>query len=416
MSPIKETYPQTPIFQARYHESNKKPQTTKMGILYDVVSTIIFPIGLARLAKRGIHRLIGRLAILPAQRGKMTQLRKNRAELLASKEYGASAVFFKAADGIQLEGSYIKARQEGSTSKTLIYFNGNGEFLEKNSLTPTPYIPEEKILNWYQEECDQCILEGEELPDLDAYKKQYNQPNVLDIYLNQGYNVLFFHYRGVGASQGTATAKGLIQDGEAAFQYVHSHLGTPEKDIVLFGHSLGGAVAASVAEMHPQVGLCHDRSFSSLNREVYHLLGQDLPWLGSIASKITSALGWEFSFDPSLKKAGKTKLVLYHRKDGVIPYAASLAAHIKAINQSKEKKAEEVLDGIELHALEKGDYSHHFAELEKLFKDGKITERQKIREERNLKRAIGMDYHNKPLSLEETKKVSAYFQEKISDA
>jgi len=62
-----------------------------------------------------------------------------------------------------------------------------------------------------------------------------------------GYNVLIFDYRGYGDSSGTPTEKGTYLDAMAAWKYLIGDRGIPAERIVLFGRSLGGAVATWLA-------------------------------------------------------------------------------------------------------------------------------------------------------------------------
>jgi fermentation-respiration switch protein FrsA (DUF1100 family) len=60
-------------------------------------------------------------------------------------------------------------------------------------------------------------------------------------------NVLLYDYRGYGQSSGVATVDGVLEDGMTAFQYARKDLGYAPEKIILFGESLGTAVACSVA-------------------------------------------------------------------------------------------------------------------------------------------------------------------------
>ena len=54
-------------------------------------------------------------------------------------------------------------------------------------------------------------------------------------------------YRGYGLSTGFPTEEGLYRDGEAAVRYLHSREDIDLNKIILYGHSLGGAVAIHIA-------------------------------------------------------------------------------------------------------------------------------------------------------------------------
>ena len=54
--------------------------------------------------------------------------------------------------------------------------------------------------------------------------------------------MLLFDYRGYGTSQGKPSEEGTYLDAEAAWDYLIRQGASPEK-IILYGQSLGGAVA-----------------------------------------------------------------------------------------------------------------------------------------------------------------------------
>ncbi|WP_292988301.1 alpha/beta hydrolase [Nitrosomonas sp.] len=60
-------------------------------------------------------------------------------------------------------------------------------------------------------------------------------------------NTLMFDYRGYGRSSGTPTEKGTYEDAIAAWQFLTESKGIASQEIVLYGESLGGAVAAWLA-------------------------------------------------------------------------------------------------------------------------------------------------------------------------
>ena len=62
-----------------------------------------------------------------------------------------------------------------------------------------------------------------------------------------GLDVLLIDYRGYGLSEGAPDEAGLYRDAEAAWRYVTSTRGVPPGCVLLFGESLGGAVAVELA-------------------------------------------------------------------------------------------------------------------------------------------------------------------------
>jgi alpha-beta hydrolase superfamily lysophospholipase len=78
-----------------------------------------------------------------------------------------------------------------------------------------------------------------------------------------GFNVLIFDYRGFGRSTGRPTEKGTYQDALAAWGYLTRERGEPPQNVILFGRSLGGAVAAWLAEQVRPGGLVLEGTMTS---------------------------------------------------------------------------------------------------------------------------------------------------------
>ncbi|MDD2914396.1 MAG: alpha/beta hydrolase [Gallionella sp.] len=71
----------------------------------------------------------------------------------------------------------------------------------------------------------------------------------LQMFYRLGYSTLIFDYRGYGNSGGMPTEQGTYRDAEAAWRYLTEQRHISPCRIVLFGESLGGAVAAWLAAM-----------------------------------------------------------------------------------------------------------------------------------------------------------------------
>jgi hypothetical protein len=80
-----------------------------------------------------------------------------------------------------------------------------------------------------------------------------------------GVNVFLFDYRGYGRSRGVPTEKGTYRDARAAYEVVRARHGDEERPpVIVFGCSLGGAVAVQLAaDKHPR-GLVLESTFTSL--------------------------------------------------------------------------------------------------------------------------------------------------------
>lgn len=80
-----------------------------------------------------------------------------------------------------------------------------------------------------------------------------------------GYNVLAIDYRGFGrSSPGTPSEDSVYEDAEAAWRWLDGRVPDPRRRI-LYGHSLGGAVAAEVAlRAGPAAALVLESAFTSI--------------------------------------------------------------------------------------------------------------------------------------------------------
>ena len=68
-----------------------------------------------------------------------------------------------------------------------------------------------------------------------------------------GYQVVLFDYRGYGQSEGKPTLAGIHQDGEAALAWVRTGGGVDPARLVVYGQSMGGAVATYAVARAPGV-------------------------------------------------------------------------------------------------------------------------------------------------------------------
>ncbi|HBE59526.1 MAG TPA: phospholipase [Cyanobacteria bacterium UBA11149] len=81
-----------------------------------------------------------------------------------------------------------------------------------------------------------------------------------------GFSVFLIDYRGYGQSEGRfPVEKRVYQDAEVAWNYLVRERGIRVKDIFIYGHSLGGAIAIDLASRHPDMaGAIVQSSFTSI--------------------------------------------------------------------------------------------------------------------------------------------------------
>jgi len=79
-----------------------------------------------------------------------------------------------------------------------------------------------------------------------------------------GLSVFLFDYRGYGRSEGSPSEEGLYRDAEAAARHLREVRQVPPGRLILFGRSLGGAVAGDLAAKQPAAGLILESAFPSV--------------------------------------------------------------------------------------------------------------------------------------------------------
>ena len=86
----------------------------------------------------------------------------------------------------------------------------------------------------------------------------------IQIYHQLGLDIFIFDYRGYGQSEGKPSESGTYEDVDAAWQYLVSGRQIDPNRIVIFGRSLGGAVAAWQARNHTPGVLILESTFTSV--------------------------------------------------------------------------------------------------------------------------------------------------------
>lgn len=126
------------------------------------------------------------------------------------------------------------------------------------------------------------------------------------------FSVFVFDYRGYGRSQGRPSEEGLYLDAIGAYDYLtRTRMIRPER-LILFGRSLGAAVAGDLAAQNPAAGLVLESSFPSIEAVAkVHYGGLPLHWL----------LGAEFRLIDRLPSLSLPKLIIHGDRDDIIPLA-----------------------------------------------------------------------------------------------
>lgn len=135
---------------------------------------------------------------------------------------------------------------------------------------------------------------------------------IADALIESGLSVLLYDYQGYGKSEGSPSVKNVCQDGVAAYDYLIAK-GYKAENIILYGESLGCAVATNVSSQRKCAGLILQSGFSSLRNiacEKYLLFNAYPNFLFPKPNLDSLAV---------LKKAHPPLLIMHGKEDHTIP-------------------------------------------------------------------------------------------------
>lgn len=135
--------------------------------------------------------------------------------------------------------------------------------------------------------------------------------DAIRLFRDMGLSVFIFDYRGYGKSAGKPSEEGTYRDAEAAWQYLVQQCGIAPARIVMFGESLGGAIAAHLAARHPPGALILASAFTS----VPDMAAELYPWL-----PVRWLSRYRYDTRSYLQDVHEPVLVLHSREDEIIPY------------------------------------------------------------------------------------------------
>ncbi len=132
------------------------------------------------------------------------------------------------------------------------------------------------------------------------------------VFHDLGLNVFIFDYRGYGNSAGTIDEPGSYRDARAAWDYLAARHDIDPARIIIFGRSLGSAVAAELARHAPAAGIILESGFTSipdLGQALYPFL--PVRWLSRI----------KYPTKTYLQEISRPKLIIHSRDDEIIPFS-----------------------------------------------------------------------------------------------
>jgi len=135
-------------------------------------------------------------------------------------------------------------------------------------------------------------------------------------------NYLIVAYRGFSGNKGSPTELGLYKDSRVAKYWLNLN-NISDQNIILYGESLGAAVAVDLAKDHKFAGVILESPFTSmlkLSRKYY-------PW-----APTGLLLKDKYETDKKIKKVFSPILILHGRKDKIVPFEMGQELFKKANN------------------------------------------------------------------------------------
>lgn len=185
-----------------------------------------------------------------------------------------------------------------------------------------------------------------------CHGRKHNATTFFDVphFLHKnGYGVLLLEYRGFGHNPGTPSEKGFRQDFESVVQFLNKKKKVKDKDIVLWGFSMGGGVAIDAATTNRFAGLIPNSTFTDIKQATQNNV-QDIGnrFVRFLLKKIPArTIPIKSKFDNASKIRGITipTLILHAKDDPAVPF--EMAEKLAKNNPNAR-----------LHIAEKGGHTH----------------------------------------------------------
>ena len=191
-----------------------------------------------------------------------------------------SSISVNTADGVTIHGWFVPARPEKGT---LLFFHGNAGNISHR---------------------------------LDSIK----------IFHDLGLSTFIIDYRGYGQSQGVISEQGTYLDAEAAWDYLTQTRKIPAQQIVVFGRSLGAAIAAYVASNRKPGTLILESAFTSVPDMAARLYP---------IFPVRLLSRFHYNTKKMLRSVSCPVLIIHSPDDEIIPFANGLQLYDSA-RQPKE--------------------------------------------------------------------------------
>jgi pimeloyl-ACP methyl ester carboxylesterase len=125
-----------------------------------------------------------------------------------------------------------------------------------------------------------------------------------------GLGVLIFDYAGYGKSSGSPDEKQMYSDAEAGWDWLISRGISPDR-IIVYGRSLGGAVAAHVAAHRTPRVLVLEATFTDLSA----VAGRHYPWV-----PVGWLLKYSYPTEARVREVQAPVIIVHSREDELMPF------------------------------------------------------------------------------------------------
>jgi fermentation-respiration switch protein FrsA (DUF1100 family) len=148
----------------------------------------------------------------------------------------------------------------------------------------------------------------------------------INIFHSLRLNCFIFDYRGYGDSQGKPDEEGTYTDAMAAYKWLTEKKKTPAEDIIIFGRSLGGTIAAQLASKVEVRALVVESAFTSyvnMGKKYYPYM--PVRWFARFGYRTIDYI----------KNVHCPVMLIYSRNDEIVPFKFGLELYETA-NEPKE--------------------------------------------------------------------------------